>query len=336
MILLEVHNRIVEQAVRSQVFPVDGKREPLEVICADFDGVQYHISNNADKSALTVSLQWACADQLLANGGQEDLQRIYGAYLVDPEPNYHVTLSLNLNSLPADQKAKEELPMAFAMLKRHLFGAPFARCFKSLASKTAQNPISIDYRKIGHESVHLIVGKEGLTVIFAIGFESRSDQVLSKIFLQEFAESRRVVRGAPAVKFSEREPPLELNSIGYSAPEGNISYVSFVLFDHHMNERNAARSISSIQTFRNYLHYHLKCSKAHMHSRMRKRVESLLQVLNRSRPPPFEPKAKKTIAGKTFTRNEGGIAEDPNAGGRGRGRGRGTAGAGRAFGRGRA
>ena len=73
-----------------------------------------------------------------------------------------------------------------------------------------------------------------------------------------------------------------------------------------------------------------------MHSRMRKRVESLLQVLNRARPPPFEPKAKKTIAGKTFTRNEQGIAEDPNAGGRGRGRGRGTAGAGRAFGRGRA
>jgi hypothetical protein len=73
-----------------------------------------------------------------------------------------------------------------------------------------------------------------------------------------------------------------------------------------------------------------------MHSRMRKRVESLLQVLNRSRPPPFEPKAKKTIAGKTFTRNEGGIAEEPGAGRGGRGRGRGTAGAGRAFGRGRA
>jgi hypothetical protein len=118
-----------------------------------------------------------------------------------------------------------------------------------------------------------------------------------------------------------------------------ISFLKFilVLFDHHMNERNANRTISSIQTFRNYLHYHLKCSKAYMHARMRKRVESLLQVLNRARPPPFEPKAKKTIAGKTFTRNDQGIAEDPTPAGRGRGRGRGTgaAGAGRAFGRGR-
>jgi actin related protein 2/3 complex subunit 2 len=339
MILLEVHNRIIEQALRSQIFPPDGKREPLEIICADFDGVQYHISNNADRSSVTVSLQWSCADQLLANGGEADLKRIYGAYLVDPEPNYHVTLSLNLNALPADQKQREELPMAFALLKRHLFGAPFALCFKALQSKSPQAPIRVDYRKVGHESVHLIPGKEGFTVVFAIGFESSSDQILSKIFLQEFSESRRMVRGAPSVKFSEKEPPLELTSINFQPPSGMISYVSFVLFDHHMNERNAARTISSIQTFRNYLHFHLKCSKAYMHSRMRKRVESLLQVLNRSRPPPFEPKAKKTIAGKTFTRNEQGIAEDPTPAGRGRGRGRGTApapGAGRAFGRGRA
>jgi actin related protein 2/3 complex, subunit 2 len=120
--------------------------------------------------------------------------------------------------------------MAFAMVKRHLFGAPFARCFQATLSKSPQSPISIDYRKIGHESVHLIPGKEGFTVIFAVGFESQSDQVLSKIFLQEFSESRRMVRGAPSVKFSEREPPLELTNMNFSPPVGNISYVSFGTF----------------------------------------------------------------------------------------------------------
>jgi len=327
---LEVHNRIIEQAIRSQIFPPEGKREPLEITCADFDGVLYHISTNADKTTVTVSLQWAAADQLLGNGGREDLKRIYGAYLVDPEPNYHVTLSLDLNHLPGDQKQKEEIPVSFALLKRNLFGAPFSKCFAAFRNKQPQETIRVDYRKIGHESVHLIPGKEGLTVIFAIGFESNNDQILSKIFLQEFSESKRLVRGAPSVRFSEKEPPLELNQLNFQPPEGNISYVSFVLFDHHMNDRNAYRTISSIQTFRNYLHYHLKCSKAYLHSRMRKRVDSLLQVLNRARPPPFEPKAKKTIAGKTFTRNDQGIAEDPAPSGRGRGRG-----AGRSFGRGR-
>jgi len=207
----------------------------------------------------------------------------------------------------------------------------FAKYFKAFLAKQSLDPIKIDYR-IGSETVHLIPGKEGLTVIFMVGFESKGDQILSKIFLQEFSEARRVVRGAPAIRFSEREPPKELTDLGYSVTEGNISYVSFVLFDHHMNERNAQRTISTIQTFRNYLHFHLKCSKAYMHSRMRKRVDSLLQVLNRARPPPFEPKAKKTMAGKTFTRAEDAPTAGPSVG---RGRGRGTAGAGRAFGRGR-
>jgi len=328
MILLEVHNRIVEQAVRSQIEAEESKREALEIICADFDGVQYHIFTSADKSSVSVSLMWACADQLLSNGGQEDLQRIYGSYLVSPENNYHVTLTLNFASMPAAQKDKDELAMSFAMLKRHLFGAPFAKCFKAIQSKAAENPIVIDYR-YGSEQVHLIPGKEGLTVIFSIDFESQGDQVLSKIFLQEFGAQKP--SGAPAFRFAEKEPPLELTKLGVVATSRNTSFASFVLFDHHMNERHFANTISTIQTFRNYLHYHLKCSKAFMHSRMRKNVDNLLLVLNRARPESLEGKAKKTIGGKTFTR----AGEDkPAAGGAPAGRGRGR-GAGRAFGRGR-
>jgi actin related protein 2/3 complex subunit 2 len=331
MILLEVYNRIVEQAIRSQIEAPDGKREALEIQCADFDGVLYHISTDKDNNAVNLSLQWGCADQLLKQGARDDLQQIYGSYLQStPEANYQVTLRLNLGSLPSGKEA-EELPQKFAMLKRHLFATAFKRAFASVTSGS-NSPIAIDYR-VGSETVHLIPGKEALTVIFSIGFESKGDQVLSKVFLQEFSEARRMVRGAPAVKFSEREPPLELEQLGVQAnPESNISYVSFVLFSHHMDAKNAEHTISYIQTFRNYLHYHLKCSKAYMHARMRKRVDSLLQVLNRARPPPFEPKAKKTAAGKTFTRagDEGASSGPAAAGGRGRARG-----AGRAFGRGR-
>ncbi|POG62327.1 hypothetical protein GLOIN_2v634640 [Rhizophagus irregularis DAOM 181602=DAOM 197198] len=34
------------------------------------------------------------------------------------------------------------------------------------------------------------------------------------------------------------------------------------------------KTISQIQLFRDYLHYHIKCSKAYMHSRMRARVQA--------------------------------------------------------------
>lgn len=42
-------------------------------------------------------------------------------------------------------------------------------------------------------------------------------------------------------------------------------------------------TISHIQLFRDYLHYHIKCSKAYMHSRMRARVAEFLKVLNRAK-----------------------------------------------------
>lgn len=58
-----------------------------------------------------------------------------------------------------------------------------------------------------------------------------------------------------------------------------------VLFPRHFsNPTVAADSITQIQLFRDYLHYHIKCSKAYMHSRMRTRVAEFLKVLNRAKP----------------------------------------------------
>ena len=77
--------------------------------------------------------------------------------------------------------------------------------------------------------------------------------------------------------------------------------------------------ISHIQTFRDYFHYHIKASKAYIHSRMRKRTADFLQgmpillsvtdmrciltqlllVLRRARPD-NEEKEKKTASGRTF------------------------------------
>jgi hypothetical protein len=42
-------------------------------------------------------------------------------------------------------------------------------------------------------------------------------------------------------------------------------------------------TISNIQLFRDYLHYHIKCSKAYLHSRMRARISAFLRVLNRAK-----------------------------------------------------
>ena len=84
--------------------------------------------------------------------------------------------------------------------------------------------------------------------------------------------------------YTNREPPLEIRHVPGLRNTEDIGYVTFVLFPRHFaNAAVAGASISHIQLFRDYLHYHIKCSKAYMHSRMRHRVSEFQKVLNRAK-----------------------------------------------------
>lgn len=58
--------------------------------------------------------------------------------------------------------------------------------------------------------------------------------------------------------------------------------VVLVLFPRHLTPQRQAEVISHIQTFRDYFHYHIKASKAYIHSRMRRRTADFLQGIFRS------------------------------------------------------
>jgi actin related protein 2/3 complex subunit 2 len=103
---------------------------------------------------------------------------------------------------------------------------------------------------------------------------------------QEFVDARRLptIQNAPQVLYTNREPPLEIRNIPGLRQSDEIGYVTFVLFPRHfLNSTVAAATISHIQLFRDYLHYHIKCSKAYLHSRMRHRVSEFQKVLNRAK-----------------------------------------------------
>jgi len=271
------------------------KPETVDVTFADFDGVQFHVSAAHDaKHLVKISVQFKGAQQVLKEfGGLDLLKRYYGPLVQStPEAGYDVTLQLDLTSLPP---GKEELPSKLAYLKRHLFAAPFQKAIE----KKPADIIVFNYRP--EEAVYIKAEADRVTVIFDILFRDQDDIVFSKVFLQEFADARRTINQAPAVSFSQKEPPLELKGLKGVKAGDNNGFVSFVLFSHHISEANRDKTIDLIQTFRDYLHYHIKCSKAYMHTRMRNRVDTLLQILNRARPEPVEV-VRRTAQGKTFKR----------------------------------
>ena len=61
---------------------------------------------------------------------------------------------------------------------------------------------------------------------------------------------------------------MSLSTSGTDAAVGdNIGYITFVLFPRHTSQDKRDNTIDLIHTLRNYLHYHIKCSKAYIHSR---------------------------------------------------------------------
>ena len=76
--------------------------------------------------------------------------------------------------------------------------------------------------------------------------------------------------------------------------------MSLVIFKRHVagGGKKLEAAVWSLGTFYAFVAYHIKCSKAYMHSSMRRRTSSLLQVLNRAKPD--VEKEKKTASGRTF------------------------------------
>ncbi|KAF5098620.1 hypothetical protein D0Z00_001963 [Geotrichum galactomycetum] len=313
MLLLQYHNLLLKSLLTEAV---DTTTPPIAIdqLVSDFDNVTFHISTPETKTKILVSMYIKCYNDLLKYGAAELLQREYGPYIVDTEQGYNFSLLIDLENLPATVEEREALVDKISLLKRNALAAPFERAFKQfdeLSAEAAQNNVelyapeasqtevmAIHYR--AEESIFIKPSYDRVTVIFSTVFKDETDRVFGKIFLQEFVDARRrAIQNAPQVLYSQKEPPLEIRNVPNLKISDDIGYVTFVLFPRHLTAQRRENCISHIQIFRDYFHYHIKCSKAYMHSRMRYRVTEFLKVLNRAKPENAE-KERKTASGRRF------------------------------------
>jgi len=314
MLLLDYQNVLIESLLKDRVN--GGASANIDQVVSDFDGVTFHISTPESKSKILVSLRIKCYQELVQYGAQAVLEREYGPYIVAPESGYDFSVLVDLENLPEDQDGKDDLVRRVSFLKRNAMAAPFEQAFDEFhqlqeeaskyTSEAAPQGIAeggetraIHYRE--EEAIYVKASHDRVTVIFSTVFREETDRIFGKVFLQEFVDARRrAIQNAPQVLF-RNEPPLELQGFpGVStSTTGEIGYITFVLFPRHLTQARRAEVISHIQTFRDYFHYHIKASKAFIHSRMRKRTADFLQVLRRARPE-AEEKERKTASGRTF------------------------------------
>lgn len=297
MIILEQNNRIISEILDLKFSQAKqgGKPDSVDVRVADFDGVVYYISNpGGDRSKIQVSIALKFYKDLQEHGADALLKREYGKYLTTPEPGYNVSLLYDLSQIPDDYT---NIVNQASHLKRNCFASVFEEYFEFQSSgKNVEKRAVIHYRE--DETLFIEAKHDRVTVIFSTIFRDPDDIIIGKVFLQEFREGRKASQTAPQVIYSVGEPPLELRNLPDARVGDNVGYITFVLFPRHTKKDARDNTIDLIHTFRDYLHYHIKCSKAYLHSRMRAKTNDFLKVLNRARP---ETRAeKKTFTGRAF------------------------------------
>lgn len=335
MLQIEQSNLLIEKTLTERVLPApDAQPKSLDRIISDFDFTSYHISTFPDdKQMLLISVYLQCWDDLTRYGVSEYLAKKYqkyAPYLVslsgaDIESGYNYSFVLNLAEVvAADEDLRTELVAELALLKRHAIAAAFERAFLRYDELALQHANSNTYAEEvqaelfneeilvvkyrgDEESIYIKPSFDRVTVIFSTTFKDDTDKIFGKVFLQEFVDARkRLVQTAPQVLYTDKEPPLDIQSVVTRAADENTGYVTFVLFPRHLTKGERRENcISHIQFFRNYFHYHIKCAKAYMHLRMRFRVREFLKVLNRAKPENIDDDGKavdnrKTASGRKF------------------------------------
>ena len=152
---LELQSAILEEAIGQRL--LDGKREPCEIPCADFDDTLFKlVVLPGQENVMTLHIALPCYDQLLAHGGQHCLETTYSGMVSQPEPGYSVALSANAD----ETSSPDDLLSKLVLVKRNLMGAPFYKAFSSLAAGTAKDlPLArLPWRK--NESVYIVTGND--------------------------------------------------------------------------------------------------------------------------------------------------------------------------------
>ncbi|KAK1322246.1 Actin-related protein 2/3 complex subunit 2A [Acorus calamus] len=215
-------------------------------------------------------------------GALEAVKAAYGAVvqiLDPPKDGFNLTMKLNLLKIPRDEDLRQALLVRIASVREVVLGAPLRLILKHLASRTVAPDVDALVALVHRprESFFLVPQAEKVTVVFPMRFKDSIDTALATSFLQEIVEARRAagLNNAPPCSWSP-SPPLELKGAPSEALMANAGFVTFF----HLDD--------------------LQCSEGFMHTRMRRRVESLIQALDRAKPE--AEKSKKTLQGKSFKR----------------------------------
>lgn len=285
MIFLKSENSIVLETLNQSKSSPVSRVDKVDILFQDHSDGHFHLYCHKKQEMRLAArfVAWNCIekDKELV----EIIKKEFGGLWQESDQvdeGYDVTIRCDLeNLLKNDQTIK-----LFSQLKQKIISAPLARLFTS----KSKFPFTVNHgfrdgNKNDFYTVAPGINGDQIIVLFGISFADQTDTILAKVFLQEFFDSRNKLSDAPIVLLG-KEPPKEL--IDHVIKSEKLNYLTLVLFPRHYSTPSAqSHLLEIIPFFPDYLHYHLKCSKAYLHQRMRAKTGDFLKILNRSKPENF-------------------------------------------------
>jgi len=305
MILLESKNRVIAETLKTVLIPdIDYRPAPFEVKLCDFDNASFKVEMKQDQyDEISLSLALPCFYQIKDAGAQTAAETAFGSWLNSTaSTGYDLTVTVTRK----DWEGKEQSVInTLSNMKGIILGGVFENYYESLNRNVKLAPFKFDLRP--DTTVFLVPGNARVVTIFQLRFQDKADMEIGRVFLSEFADPQmqKKIQKCPPISF-DVNPPAELKEFNITTPNKlDLGYVSFAILPIHVSNTSRPKLVEQMQTFRNFVQYHMKCAKAFFHSRMRFRVVELVKVLNRAKCTSDEQNAPKKIVnaqGKTFVR----------------------------------
>ncbi|PUZ47973.1 hypothetical protein GQ55_7G208500 [Panicum hallii var. hallii] len=266
---------------------------PVDHSFFEFGSIRYHVEASASDpenvylsiSTPSLSHEAAPSSTGLPEATLQETRKAYHKFAEVVEPpreGYVLTLKLNFSGLarPKDRvKAINQVSLLQSVVLssqlRDMLGSlgPFGT-MKLVYSQ--REPFFVSNTKIVF--LHALQA-EKIHAIFPMRFRDDTDLAIATSFFQELQDLGNSFARAPRCSWSPIPPP-ELRGEHVDRLTTNGGFVSFgVLSRHVRGKKRAAKTAWILLNFQAYVKYHIKCTRSHIQSRMRQRLEALTEVI---------------------------------------------------------
>lgn len=281
---------------------------PVDHTFFEFGSIRYHVEASASDpenvylSIATPSLSHEASSSSsgLPEATLQETRKAYHRFAEVVEPpreGYVLTLKLNFSGLnrPKDRvKAINQV----SLLQSVVLSSQLRDMLGSLGPSGTM-------RLVYNQRDPFFVSKtaERINAVFPMRFRDDTDLAIATSFFQELRELGSSFARAPECSWSPIPPP-ELRGEYVHRLTTNGGFVSFGVLSRHVRGKRAAKTAWILLNFQAYVKYHIKCTRRHIQSRMRERLEALTEVIHDARLRGNDDKRKSQAVAKKRRNNK--------------------------------